>query len=87
VRGIWTWFLATEPGARKDLIGIRDIVRVEAAAHSLHGIEVGLRVHIAQGLLLVPAHSMFSRDRASMVDAEMEYACRKFEGKLLLAGD
>ena len=51
-----------------------------------------LEENIPEGLtfddvLLLPAHSMFSGDGASVIDAPVQYAHRQVDGNLLLARD
>src|SRR5271163_2592436 len=84
VRTVLARLLPAEPGPRKDLIGVGDIIRVEAAAHSLHGIEIRLGVHIPHRLLLLSSHPVLSGNRPAMVHAQVKYAYRKVDGNLFL---
>src|SRR3981081_604018 len=72
VRRVWARLLATESRPREELVRGGKLVRIEGTADELHGIQVGLRVHVAHCLLFFPANAMFSGDGSSVVDAEVE---------------
>ena len=84
VRSVFSRFLTAQPGTRKHLIGVGDVLRIEAAAHALHGIQVRLGIHIPHRVLLFPPHAMFSGDGTSVVHAQIQDAHRKVDGNVLL---
>jgi hypothetical protein len=48
------------------------MVRIKGTADELHGVQVGLGVHVAHCLLFLPANAMFSGDGSSMVDTKVK---------------
>jgi hypothetical protein len=72
VRGVGTCFLTTESRTREEFVRVGKLVGIKGTADELHGVQVRLGVHVAHGLLFLPANAMFSGDGSSMVDAEME---------------
>src|SRR6266481_580818 len=72
VRSVGTCFLTTESRTREEFVRVRKLVRIKGTADELHGVEVGLGVHVAHCLLFLPANTMFSGDGSSVIDAEVE---------------
>jgi hypothetical protein len=72
VRGVGTCFLTTESRTREKFVRVGKLVRIKGTADELHGVQVGLGVHVAHCLLFLPANAMFSGDGSSVVDAKVE---------------
>ena len=69
---VGTRFLTTESRTWEEFVRVSELVRIKGTADELHGVEVGLGVHVAHCLLLLLADAMFSGDGSSMVDAKVE---------------
>src|SRR5260370_37718107 len=72
MRRVGTWFFTTESRTREEFVRIGKLLRIKGTADELHGVQVGLGVHVAHRLLFLPANAMFSGDGSSMVDAEVK---------------
>src|SRR2546425_5508715 len=70
VRLIGPWFLRAETWPRKNLIGVRQSLRVEGTSNALHGIEVGLGEHYRHELFLLLPHAVLAGDRAAGFHAQ-----------------
>src|SRR5258708_37919579 len=77
---VGTRFLPTEPRTREEFVRVGKLMGIKGTANELHGVQVRLGVHVAHGLLFLPADAMFSSDGSSMVDAEMEDANGEIDG-------
>ena len=80
VRRVGAGFFAAESRTREEFVGVGDLVWVEGATDELHGVEVGLGVHVAHGLLFLLAHAMFTGDGPSVIDAEVKNANGEIDG-------
>jgi hypothetical protein len=60
MRGIGTWFLTTESRTREESVRVGKLLRIKGTADELHGVQVGLGVHVAHRLLFFLANAMFS---------------------------
>src|SRR5258708_27772539 len=81
---VGTRFLPTESGTREELVRIGKLMGIKGTANELHGVQVGLGVHVAHCLLFLPANAMFSSDGSSMVDAKAKHTNGEIDGELLL---
>ena len=84
---VFAGFFAAEAGSWKNFSGIAEIKRIEGAADSLHGGEVGFGEHFGHGVFFVLADAMFASDGAAGGDAEIEDFGGEGFGGVLLAGD
>src|ERR1700759_3326801 len=84
MRRVWSGLLSTKAWARKQLIWIGDILRVECMPDQLHRLEIGLGEHISHRLLFLFSYPVLARYRAAFVDAEMKNSIREIQRYLLL---
>ena len=77
--------LAAEARCGEELLGVRDVVRIEGVAHAVHGGEVGFGEHVAHDALLLSADAVLAGDGAAGVDAELEDLVGEIECALLFA--
>src|ERR1700680_2766066 len=87
MRGVGTWSLPTKSGTREEFVRVGELVRIKGTADELHGVQVGLGVHVPHCLLFLPADAMFSCDRSTVVDAKVENTNGEINGQLLLSGN
>src|SRR5882762_3571267 len=73
-------FLPTESRTREEFVRVGKLLRIEGAADQLHGVQVGLGVHVAHCLLFFLANAVLSGDGSSMVDAKVENTNGEIDG-------
>ncbi|SRR6266480_3802039 len=72
VRGVGTCLLTTESRTGEEFVRVGELLRIKGTADELHGVQIGLGVHVAHCLLFLLANAMFSGDGSSMVDAKVK---------------
>src|ERR1700688_809616 len=77
---VGTRFLTTESRTWEEFVRVSELVRIKGTADELHGVQVGLGVHVAHCLLLLLADAVFSGDGSSVIDAEVEDANGEIDG-------
>ena len=84
---VFARFFAAEARRWEDFSRVGELQRVEGAADSLHGGEVGFGEHFGHGVFFVLADAVFAGDGAAGGDAEVEDFGGEGFGGVLLAGD
>src|SRR5258706_516737 len=69
MRDVLPRFFAAQSWSRKNFRGIRKLQRVERAAYSLHGVEVGFAEHFRHHAFLFFADAVFASDGATGCEA------------------